>query len=180
MSGIAKKVYIETFGCWLNKGESNILATLLRRRGYEIVTDIGTADIIVVNTCAVRGDTENKISRRLREINKITNGKNKKIIVSGCLVNVRPKSILDIVPQASLVEPDATEKIPEVIEAEKPIYILRQYLNLRTTLPEFLGGSFHIVPIQSGCLGNCAFCIERITRGRGVKSYDPHLSLIHI
>jgi threonylcarbamoyladenosine tRNA methylthiotransferase CDKAL1 len=169
-----KKVYIETFGCWLNKGEANIIATLLRKKGYEIVTETEKADIIIVNTCAVRGDTENKIFRRLQEVRKISEEKSSKIIVSGCLVNVRPKSILDIVPQASLVEPDAVEKIPEVIERGGPVYILRQYLNLRTILPDFAGRSFHIVPIQSGCLGNCAFCIEWVTRGKGVKSYDPH------
>ena len=175
-----KKVYIETFGCWLNKGESNIIATLLTKRGYEIIQDIEKADIIIVNTCAVRGDTENKIFRRLHEINKTTQAKHTKLIVSGCLVNVRPRSILEIVPQASLVEPDATEKIPEIIESESPIYILRQYQNLRTVLPEFKGGSFHIVPIQSGCLGNCAFCIEWVTRGRGVKSYEPQIIVENI
>lgn len=165
------RVYIETFGCWLNKGESNIMATLLKRRGHKVVESIENADVVILNTCAVRGDTETKIFRRLRELEELRQKRGFRLVVSGCLVNVRPKSILDVAPSASLVEPDAIEKIPEVVESEDKLLIVRQYKASRNVLPDYSGGAVHVVPIESGCLGSCAFCIEWVTRGTGVKSY---------
>ena len=59
------RVYIEVYGCWLNRGEAEAIATLLVRRGCEITEDAGEADALVLVTCAVRGDTENRMLRRV-------------------------------------------------------------------------------------------------------------------
>ncbi|MEZ0345150.1 MAG: tRNA (N(6)-L-threonylcarbamoyladenosine(37)-C(2))-methylthiotransferase [Infirmifilum sp.] len=165
------RIFIETFGCWLNKGESNIMRTLLREAGHEIVDSPEKADVAVINTCAVRGDTETKIFRELKNLNNLRTNAGFRVVVTGCLVNVRPKSILEIIPDASLVEPDSLEKIVEVVESPVQKFLLRRYSGDRTVLPEFEGGVTYILPIQSGCLGACSFCIEWVTRGLGVKSY---------
>jgi MiaB/RimO family radical SAM methylthiotransferase len=165
------KVFIETFGCWLNKGESDIMKTLLRERGHEVVDTPEKADTVIVNTCAVRGDTETKIFRELTRLEALRKKTGFRLVVTGCLTNVRPKSILEIAPEASLVEPDSLERIVEVVESEKQLLLLRSYPRMRNVLPEFEGGVTYILPVQSGCLGACSFCIEWVTRGLGVKSY---------
>ncbi|PLJ76969.1 tRNA (N(6)-L-threonylcarbamoyladenosine(37)-C(2))-methylthiotransferase [Infirmifilum sp. SLHALR2] len=165
------KVFIETYGCWLNKGESDIMRTLLLRAGHVFVESPEVADVVVVNTCAVRGDTEVKMFRRLRELEELRKKLGFKLVVAGCLVNVRPKSILSIAPEASLIEPDSLEKIVEVVQNSGQVLELRTYPRARTTLPEHRGGVTYVLPVQSGCLGSCAFCIEWVTRGFGVKSY---------
>lgn len=169
------RIYIETYGCWLNKGESRIMATLLERRGARLVESIEEADAVIVNTCAVRGDTETKMLRRIGEVEALRRKLGFRLIVAGCLVNIRPKTILEISPEASLVEPDAVEKIPDVVFSDKQVFLLRQYDGERRVLPEYKGELTYIVPIQSGCLGSCAFCVEWVGRGRGVKSYKPRL-----
>lgn len=169
------KVYMETYGCWLNKGESQIMASILEKKGARLVKGVDEADVVVVNTCAVRGDTETKIIRRLGELERQRRKLGFRLVVAGCLVNVRPKTILEISPEASLVEPDAVEKIWDVVSSEKQVFLVRQYKGSRTVLPKYKGGPTYVVPIQTGCLGNCAFCVEWVGRGRGVKSYSPRL-----
>jgi MiaB/RimO family radical SAM methylthiotransferase len=170
---VGKKVYIETYGCWLNRGESEVAKTILREKGYEIVSTPGSADIVVVNTCAVRGDTERNMLMRLEELKKIA--PQARFIVTGCLVNVRPKSILEILPDASLLEPDAVTKIGDVLEEDKPVYILRKYERDLSLLPKYREGPTYVIPIQSGCTGSCSFCVEWVARGRRVKSYPVRL-----
>ncbi len=169
------KVYIETYGCWLNKGESQVMASLLEKRGARLVESIDEADVVIVNTCAVRGDTETKMLRRIRELEDYRRKLGFRLVVAGCLVNIRPKTILEISPEASLVEPDAVEKIGDVVFSDKQVFFVRQYRGSRTILPRYSGGPTYVVPIQTGCLGNCAFCVEWVGRGRGVKSYSPRL-----
>ncbi len=169
------RVYIETYGCWLSKGESEVMKTLLLRTGHEIVDSLENADAVIINTCAVRGDTEVKIFRRLRELEELRKERGFKIVVTGCLANVRPKSILQVTPEASLVEPDALERIIDVVQSSKQMFMLRSYPPARKTPPEYRGGVTYVLPIQSGCLGSCSFCIEWITRGVGVKSYPPEV-----
>ena len=165
------KVFIETYGCWLNRGESDIMKTLLRRAGHEIVDAPEKADVVIVNSCAVRGDTETKIFRDLKHLEELRKKIGFKVIVTGCLTNVRPKSILEMIPEASLIEPDSLERIVEVVESKERVFLLREYSRNRNVLPEFEGGITYVLPIQSGCLGACTFCIEWVTRGFGVKSY---------
>jgi len=168
-----RRVYIETYGCWLNRGESELVKTILSERGYEIVGAPSSADVVIVNTCAVRGDTETNVLARLRELKKIA--PQARFVVTGCLVNVRPKSILEILPGASLLEPDAIPRIADVLERDEPVYILRRYERDLTLLPKYQEGPTYVVPIQTGCTGSCSFCVEWVARGRRVKSYPAKL-----
>ncbi len=167
------RVYIETYGCWLNKAESAVMERVLRERGAFIVDDPGKADVVVVNTCAVRGDTERRMLRRIRELEEARRRLGFRLIVAGCLANVRPHTILELAPEASLVEPDALERIDEAVFSDKQVFLLRRYGRRRGVLPEYRGGGVYVVPIETGCLGACAFCVAGVARGRGVKSYDP-------
>ena len=169
------KVYIETYGCWLNKGESSIVETIIRDNGGVIVDDIASADVVILNTCAIRGDTERKMLTRIKELSDYCSARNLKFIVMGCLVNVRPASITRIAPYASLIEPGAIKNIWKIINSDRKKYLVRRYCWERSILPKYnKKGIQYIVPVQTGCLGNCAFCIEPIARGR-LHSYAPDM-----
>ncbi len=170
-----KKVYIETYGCWLNKGESKIVESIIRRRGAEIVNTPEQANVVIINTCAVRGETEYKMLRRIRELEKLRGKYGFRLIISGCIVNVRPYTISKISPEASLIESDAIEEVANAVLSDKRVTIIRQYNARRKVLPRHMGEVTYVVPIQTGCLGTCTFCIERVSRGRGVKSYPLDL-----
>jgi len=133
---------------------------ILEERGHEVVQNVEKADVIVINTCAVRLETEYAMIRRLRELK----GMGKRIIVAGCLASTRPGLISSIIPDASLIGPDAVELIGEVVETESKVILLDGTRSGK--LPRYRGGITYVVPIESGCLGACTYCIDRIARRR--------------
>ncbi|RLE99550.1 MAG: 2-methylthioadenine synthetase [Thermoprotei archaeon] len=162
------KVYVETYGCWLNKADSEVIKTILVERGATIVSNPVDANIIIINTCAVREDTERKILRRLRMLCKKTTAR---IVVAGCLAKARPATITDICPRASLVEPNAIEKISEVLDSASREILIGSYRREFNVLPEPRGITY-LLPIEVGCVGACTYCIMPYTRGR-VTSCPP-------
>ena len=158
-------VYIETYGCWLNKAETEVIKTILRKNGYTIVQDLEDADMVIINTCAVREDVERRMFRRLREIGR-KEGKFK-VIVAGCLAVVRPASIVKIIPRAVLISPDNIERIMDAIKGGNHLIL---GASSRCILPDIPSSHRYVVPIASGCLGNCAFCVGKFARPR-LKSY---------
>ncbi|RLE82547.1 MAG: 2-methylthioadenine synthetase, partial [Thermoprotei archaeon] len=159
---------METYGCWLNKADSEVIKTILVKRGATIVSNPVDADIIIINTCAVREDTERKILRRLRMLCKKTTAR---IVVAGCLAKARPATITDICPRASLVEPNAIEKISEVLDSASREILIGSYRREFNVLPEPRGITY-LLPIEVGCVGACTYCIMPYTRGR-VTSCPP-------
>ncbi|HDI74465.1 MAG TPA: hypothetical protein ENF55_00770 [Thermoprotei archaeon] len=155
------KVYVETYGCWLNKADSEVIKTILVERGATIVSNPVDANIIIINTCAVREDTERKILRRLRMLCKKTTAR---IVVAGCLAKARPATITDICPRASLVEPNAIEKISEVLDSASREILIGSYRREFNVLPEPRGITY-LLPIEVGCVGACTYCIMPYTRG---------------
>jgi threonylcarbamoyladenosine tRNA methylthiotransferase CDKAL1 len=162
------KVYIETYGCALNIHDSLVMKGLISSKGHEIVDSENEADAIIVNTCAVRLDTERKIEKRLRNLYK--SYRDKKIIVAGCLAKARPYLVAKAVPTASLVSPQNIHLITSVLESPDRKVVLdgdkrRDYLpsisNSRTIAT---------IAISEGCLSNCSFCITKLAR-RKVSSY---------
>ena len=137
---------------------------LLEEAGFKVVESLEQADVIVINTCAVRGDTERNILRRIAELYHIASRREARLVVAGCLVNVRPASILRVAPTASLIEPDALERVVEA--ARRELRIVRTYRGCRTRLPRYRGGATYVVPVQTGCIGNCGFCVGKVARMR--------------
>ncbi len=134
---------------------------------------MGSADVVIVNTCAVREEAERNELKLLRKLSK--EYQDKRLIVIGCLTRVRPASIKDAAPNAVLVTSHGAELIDEAMNGNADIYIYddRPAKYLPNYYPE-LHGHRYVVPIQVGCLGNCSFCVTKIGRmgfGR-VKSYD--------
>jgi MiaB/RimO family radical SAM methylthiotransferase len=162
-----------TFGCWLNKADSDIMISRLRAAGWEYVENVASADLVIVNTCAVREEAERNELKLLSRLSREYPGK--KIIVAGCLTRVRPATIKETAPNAVLVTSHGAELIDKVVNGDLDIYVFddRPMTYLPTYYPE-LHGHRYVVPIQVGCLGNCSFCVTKIGRmGFGkVKSYS--------
>ena len=162
-----------TFGCWLNKADSDIMITKLKSLGWEYTEDIESADTIIVNTCAVREEAERNELKLLRKLSEEYLGK--RLIIAGCLTRVRPATIRDVAPNAVLVTSHGAELIDEVVNSNVDVHVYddRPMKYLPSYYPE-LHGHRYVVPIQVGCLGNCSFCVTKIGRmgfGR-VRSYE--------
>ena len=165
------KAYIETYGCWLNKAESLIIKDILRKEGIEIVEGIEEANLVILNTCAVRRETEERILKRIEELVALKRRLGFKLIIVGCLANLRPFTINLKAPTSHILGPQALERIGEVIKEDGRVVDAAIRPFKRSILPCYSYPSVvHIVPVATGCLGSCAFCVGPVVRG-GVKSY---------
>jgi len=168
-----KKVYMETYGCAVNRADTQIMKGLLKKAGYELVDDWRSADVVIINTCIVKHTTINRMLSRLRFFSE--NYTNDRIIVAGCISKPFSKKIEDINPYASLL---GTESITEIVDVvERSIQGMRTKLldgrDVKANLPKIRENkNIAIVEISSGCLGSCSFCATRFARGK-LKSYPP-------
>lgn len=140
LSGLfGKKVYIETYGCSYNFGDTANLAEVIRHHGSLLVDSPDDADAVVVNTCTVVGPTERRMLRRLVALRE------KPLYVTGCMPLVQREAIFSVC-EPVIISPD------EIREA---------YLCVGTVSP----GGTGIVQVAQGCLGRCTYCITRKARG---------------
>ncbi|MEM1917803.1 MAG: tRNA (N(6)-L-threonylcarbamoyladenosine(37)-C(2))-methylthiotransferase [Sulfolobales archaeon] len=161
-------VYFETYGCALNRADTALMMSLVCEKGYRISKHIEEADVIVVNTCTVRLDTELRMLRRLSYLYKRF-GSSKKIVVAGCMAAAQPYTVKRVAPGAILLSPQNITKLAEVIESgtdallgERDVSYLRPYVD----------GAIAAVPIAEGCIGDCSFCLTKLARRR-LRSYKP-------
>ncbi len=167
------RVYIETYGCALNKADTSLMKALLQRCGCEVVSSVEDADVIIINTCTVRLDTEQRILKRLRELKEIARKVNAKLVIAGCMVSAQPYMLHKFVPEASLISPQNIHRICEIVWSRKTEFLIKGERDT-SKLPLHIEGSVAIIPVAEGCLGNCAYCITKIARRR-LKSYPPQL-----
>jgi MiaB-like tRNA modifying enzyme len=166
------RVFIRSFGCSTNLADGEVLAGCLARAGYELVDSDSSADIVVYNTCAVKGPTENRIVEALKRIPK-----SKKLIVAGCLPTIDLERLVREVRFDGIAGPAAGERIVGVVDhvsRGEHVGVLDpvEHSLPGLTLPRVRSSSVvSIVPISYGCLGSCAYCCVVFARGR-LKSYD--------
>ncbi len=164
------KIYIETFGCSLNLSDTEFLAGELLKKGFTI-SNFEEADIIIVNTCAVKEPTERKVLNYLRRIDKLGKAK----IIAGCLPKINLDAVKKAIPSFNLIiTPSAYPRISEVIElVSKGVKGLIVDDNIQP--PLFRGfqvkRKIGIIPIAYGCLSECSYCCVRLARGR-LRSYS--------
>ncbi len=158
------RVYIETYGCALNRGDSAIMATVLSERGHEITENLNEAQVAIINTCAVRLETEERMKQRIRELRRT----GKRLVVAGCLAGALPATVSALAPEASILGPQAVERIAEVVESPERQVILEGTKAVK--VPRVFEGKIFIVPIADGCAGECSFCITKLAR-RKLRSY---------
>ncbi|MEM4557657.1 MAG: 2-methylthioadenine synthetase, partial [Desulfurococcaceae archaeon] len=151
------KVYIETYGCALNKSDEALMISALMSRGHRVVDTIDEADVVVVNTCTVRLDTEYKMISRIRELHKLCSETGKKLIVAGCMAKVQPYTVSLVAPSASLVSPQNAGRIHVAVESKNRVVLLEG--KRERNLIGVCQGKITPIAVQEGCMGNCTFCI---------------------
>lgn len=165
------RVYVKGFGCSSSIADAEVLAGCLERAGYTLVGDSEEAEVLVYNTCAVKGPTENRMISLLK---RVSGGQ--KLIVAGCLPLINFERLRREVSFNGVVGPAFGEGIVEVVEEVAsggqvvrldgdlvrvpPVDLPRKRVNSR----------IGIVPISYGCLGSCSYCCVRFARGR-LRSY---------
>lgn len=159
-------VCIKTYGCSNNIAESQMMAGLLARAGYEIVKRSENADIIIFNTCSVKATTMNKTLFEIEETKK--KFPEKRIIVAGCLPEVEYEKIKEV-GCAGILSTGHLKKIvsvvDDVIDGNFP-EITGKSNEVKLCLPRIReNDTICIVPICSGCNSFCSFCATKIAKG---------------
>ena len=172
---MAKKLYIETYGCQMNVADSEMVASIMQMADYETCNSLDEADAVFLNTCSVRDNAEQKIIGRLEFLHSIRRNKHPKLIVGvlGCMAERVRQELIDKHHVDVVCGPDAYLSLPELmasVEAgEKAINVeLSMTETYRDIIPSRICGN-HIsgyVSIMRGCNNFCHYCIVPYTRGR--------------
>jgi MiaB-like tRNA modifying enzyme len=166
------KVFIETYGCTFNQADSQIMAGRLAEDQIDLVNSIDEADVIIVNTCYVKLPTESKVINKIKDLQK--DFPDKKIVVSGCMVEVDPNKLNDIGPNCSWIGPHQLNKTSEVVKTAFNGGISRECgfsKDSKVLVPKVSNNSYiHVIQICEGCLGACTYCCTRFARGK-LNSY---------
>lgn len=169
-----RKLFIETYGCQMNVADSEVVASVMQMAGYEMTENIEDADAILVNTCSVRDNAEQKIYGRLQYFHSLRKKKKDLIVgVLGCMAERVKEKLLEEHNVNLVVGPDSYMDLPNLIGAaergEKAINVeLSTQETYKDVLPLKLPG-LHIsgfVSIMRGCNNFCTYCIVPYTRGR--------------
>ena len=176
-----KQLYIETYGCQMNVADSEVVASVMQMAGYGTCDDLDKADAILINTCSVRDNAEQKIFTRLKQLNALRRHRRRRLIVGviGCMAE-RMKDVLIKEHDVDLVAgPDAYLELPNLIGAaengEKAINTtLSTTETYRDIIPQRLGANkvSGFISIMRGCNNFCTYCIVPYTRGRE-RSREP-------
>lgn len=166
-----KKFYIETYGCQMNVADSEVVAAIMQTTDSEITDNIGDADIVILNTCSIRDNAEQKVQHRLQELG----GKRKqgKIIgVIGCMAERMGDELVRDYGVDFAAGPDAYMDIPNLLaqceQGERAINVtLSKTETYRDIMPARIGKQISgFVSIMRGCNNFCSYCVVPYTRGR--------------
>jgi tRNA-2-methylthio-N6-dimethylallyladenosine synthase len=186
-----KRAYVETYGCQMNISDGELMEGILENRGYEIVRAPEEADVVLVNTCAIREHAERRVLGRVSQLNGLKRERPDLVIgVTGCMAQRMGETLLEQAPYVDLVMgPDGYRGLPEslarlegrdgasleipVVVTERPKKRGPQLAVLQLDMDEnYQGleqrradGPSAWVPIQRGCDHRCTYCIVPYVRG---------------
>ena len=168
-----KKYYIETYGCQMNVYDSELVASLLKKTGYSETKQIELADVIFLNTCAIREKAEETVHNRLDSLHFLKK-KNPNLLlgVLGCMAKNLKDGILESRPFVDVVlGPDSYRKLPEILNDRKSSdhFVdtrLSKFEVYDDMFPSRAEGINAWISIMRGCDKFCTFCIVPFTRGR--------------
>jgi tRNA-2-methylthio-N6-dimethylallyladenosine synthase len=178
---MSKKVYIETYGCQMNVADSEVVISILSDAGFVPTGEIDNASLILINTCSIRDNAEQRIWGRLKAISHLKKRSNDlKIGVIGCMAErlkeklIETDHLVDIV-----VGPDAYRQLPSLVsEAESGHKAVNVLLSREETYADIApvrmdkNGVSSFVSIMRGCNNMCAYCVVPYVRG-AERSRDP-------
>ena len=176
-----RKVYIETYGCQMNVADSEIVVSILRDNRFGVTEKIDDADLILVNTCSIRDNAEQRVWGRLDLFKHIKKGKPGTLVgVIGCMAERLKEQLLETDKMVDIVVgPDAYRDLPRLVgeayEGHKGVNVLlsreETYSDISPVRMDRNGVS-SFVSIMRGCNNMCAYCVVPYTRG-AERSRDP-------
>ncbi len=185
---LSKKVRIETYGCQMNVADSEVVATMMGMAGYSLTEDDSMAAAVLLNTCSIRDNAEQKIFSRLAYWNSMRRRLGRHIIIGviGCMAERLKQTLIDEHGVDLVAGPDAYLDLPSLIAAaetgNKAINIdLSTTETYRDIIPTRLGASgiSGFISIMRGCNNFCSYCIVPYTRGRE-RSREPESILAEL
>ena len=180
-SGNGKKVYVETYGCQMNIGDTEIVVSILQAEGYVHTESIEEADVILVNTCSVRDNAEQRVWGRLSEFRRYKRAKNSLLVgVIGCMAERLREQLMERERIVDIVAgPDAYRDLPRLLNsASDGARGVNVHLSREETYAEISpvrldkNGVSAFIAIMRGCNNMCSYCVVPYTRGRE-RSRDP-------
>ncbi len=161
------KVYLHSVGCRLNQSEIETMARQLLANGHEIAPDAGSADAIILNSCAVTAQAEKDVRRLTRKIHRQNNRAN--ITLTGCYATIAPEQLAAL-PGVERVTPNQRKsRLVTLLDPQARIDL--PLFDQEPVARDFLGGvagnTRAFVKAQDGCNHKCAFCVTTIARGAG-------------
>ncbi len=167
------KVYIETYGCQMNLADTEIVMGILNNYGYSIAKSADDADVVLLNTCSIRENAEQRIYGRLGNFKTIKNSKPELIVgILGCMAERLRKDLIDEKKIVDLiVGPDEYRRLPELLDVafngEKGIGVrLSKTETYDDIIPYREDGLQAWISVMRGCDKFCTFCVVPFTRGR--------------
>lgn len=176
-----KKVYIETYGCQMNVADSEVVVSILKKAGYDPSDNINEAGLILINTCSIRDNAEQRIWGRLTAISHLRKKrKDLKIGIIGCMAERLKEKLLETDQLVDLVVgPDAYRELPILVaEAEAGHKAVNVLLSREETYADITpvrmdkNGVSSFVSIMRGCNNMCAYCVVPYVRG-AERSRNP-------
>lgn len=181
VEGNSKKLFIESYGCQMNLNDSEIVASILAKEGFNTTHLLEEADLVLVNTCSIREKAEQTIRKRLQKYNRVKRiNPDMKIGVLGCMAERLKTKFLEEEKMVDLVVgPDAYRDLPNLVrEVESGKDAINVILSKEETYGDVTpvrlnsNGVSAFISITRGCDNMCTFCVVPFTRGRE-RSRDP-------
>ncbi len=175
LTGEGRKLFIETYGCQMNVGDTELIISILQQHGYIYTEEQAEADVILINTCSIRDNAEQRIWGRLSEMRRLKKRKPSLVVgIVGCMaerlneVLLKPETGVDLV-----AGPDAYRDLPNLVRSaeagQKGVNVL---LSTEETYAEIApvridkNGVSAFIAIMRGCNNFCSYCVVPYTRGR--------------
>jgi len=180
-TGKSRKLYIESYGCQMNFSDSEIVASILEKEGFDTTSEVALADVVFLNTCSIREKAEQTVRNRLNHFSGLKKQKPELIIgVLGCMAERLKTKLLEEEKIVDLVAgPDAYRDLPKLLsrvdEGDKAV---NTFLSREETYADISpvrlnsNGVSAFISIMRGCDNMCTFCVVPFTRGRE-RSRDP-------
>jgi tRNA-2-methylthio-N6-dimethylallyladenosine synthase len=177
-----KRLFIESYGCQMNFADSEIVASVMRDAGFATTSDAENADLVFLNTCAIRENAEQRVRTRLKQLNVYKKKRPGMLIgVLGCMAERLKSKLLEEEKMVDIVTgPDAYRDLPRLVEeAETGQKGVNVFLSREETYADISpvrlnsNGVTALISIMRGCDNMCSFCVVPYTRGRE-RSRDPY------
>lgn len=184
--GGEKKLFLESYGCQMNFADSEVVASILAKEGYTTTRKIDDADVVLINTCAIRDNAEQRVRNRLNEFHARKKNKPKLVVgLLGCMAERLKSKLLEEEKLVDLVVgPDAYRDLPGLLQqvegGHKAVNVLlsreETYADVNPIRLDS-NGVTAFISITRGCDNMCSFCVVPFTRGRE-RSRDPK-TIVH-